>query len=75
MNPPKPLAAAELLARNLRRLREERDLTIDDLSRLTGVATRRLEAIEASSAHADLDEVSPLAAGLGVRIAALFATE
>lgn len=75
MNPPTPLSAAELLARNLRRLREERGLTIDDLSRLTGVATRRLEAIEASAAHAHLDEVGLLAVGLGVRIAALIATE
>lgn len=72
MNPSKPLSASALLARNLRRLREERSLSIDDLARLTAIATARLEAIEASSAQAHLDEVSLIALGLGVRIAALF---
>lgn len=75
MNPPKPLSAAELLARNLRRLREERSLTIDDLSRTTAIVASRLSAIETATAQAHLDEVSLLAIGLGVRIAALFATE
>ena len=49
MNPSEPPKAAELLARNLRRLREERGLTIDDLARLTGIAARRIEAIEAAA--------------------------
>lgn len=75
MNPSAPPKAAELLACNLRRLRKERGLTIDDLSRLTGMPTRRLQAIEAATTDACLDEVSLLALGLGVRIAALFATE
>lgn len=75
MNPSKPLPAAQLLARNLRRLREERGLSIDDLGRVTGVAAKRLAAIEAVSAQAHLDEVSLLAVALGVRIAALFAAE
>ncbi len=75
MNPAEPLKAAELLARNLRWLREERGLTIDDLARLTGIAARRIGAIEAAAADAHLDEVGLIALGLGVRIAALFATE
>lgn len=75
MNPSEPLKAAELLARNLRRLREERGLTIDDLVRLTGIATARLDAIEGATAVARLDEVSLIALGLGVRIAALFNAE
>ncbi|MGN6095047.1 MAG: helix-turn-helix domain-containing protein [Bosea sp. (in: a-proteobacteria)] len=75
MNPSEPPKAAELLARNLRRLREERGLTIDDLARLTGIAARRIEAIEAAAADARLDEVGLIALGLGVRIAALFGTE
>jgi len=75
MNPSEPLKAAELLARNLRRLREERGMAIDDLARLTGIGTARLEAIEASSTQAYLDEVSLIAVGLGMRIAALFAAE
>ena len=75
MNPSKPLSARELLARNLRRLREERGLSIDDLARLTGSAARRIGAIEAAAADAHLDEVGLIALGLGVRIAALFATE
>lgn len=45
MNPSEPLKAAELLARNLRRLREERGLTIDDLARATGIGAIRLGAI------------------------------
>lgn len=75
MNPAKPLSAAEVLARNLRRLREERSLTIDDLADRTGIAAYRLAAIETATAQAHLDEVTLLAAGLGVRIATLFATE
>lgn len=75
MNPSEPPKAAKLLARNLHRLREERGLTIDDLARLTGIAGRRIEAIEAGSVHAHLDEVSLVALGLGVRIAALFVAE
>ncbi|WP_293806278.1 helix-turn-helix transcriptional regulator [uncultured Bosea sp.] len=75
MNPAKPLSAAEVLARNLRRLREQHGLTIDDLSRATGIAASRLAAIEMATAQAHLDEVSLLALGLGVRIAALFATK
>lgn len=75
MNPSEPVKAAKLLARNLRRLREERGLTIDELVSLTGIAAGRLQAIEAASAHAHLDELSLLALGLGVRIAALFDAE
>jgi len=75
MNPSEPLKAAELLARNLRRLREERGLTIGDLARLTGISAARLMSIEAASTQAHLDEVSLLAIGLGVRIAAFFAVE
>ena len=75
MNPGKSLSATELLARNLRRLREERGLTIDDLSRATGIAAPRLATIEMATAQVHLDEVSLLALRLGVRIATLFATE
>ncbi|MBN9435783.1 helix-turn-helix transcriptional regulator [Bosea sp. (in: a-proteobacteria)] len=75
MNPTQPLSAAELLARNLRRLREERGLTIDDLAGRTGIVASRLAAIEMATAQAHLDEVTLLAVGLGVRIAKLFATE
>lgn len=71
MNPSEPLKGAERLARNLRRLREERGLTIDELARLTGITAARLQVIEAASVHAHLDEMSLLALGLGVRIAAL----
>jgi transcriptional regulator with XRE-family HTH domain len=75
MNPPTPLSAKELLARSLRRLREERGLTIDDLAGRTGIVASRLTAIEKATAQAHLDEVSLLAVGLGVRIAALFGKE
>jgi len=75
MNPTQPLSAAELLARNLRHLREERGLTIDDLARLTGIAAARLDGIERATAQVRLDELSLLARGLDVRIAVLFAVE
>ncbi|WP_420100732.1 helix-turn-helix domain-containing protein [Bosea sp. (in: a-proteobacteria)] len=75
MNPSEPIKAADLLVRNLRRWRQERGLTIDELASLTGIAAARLQAIEAASAHAHLDEMSLLALGLGVRIAALFDAE
>lgn len=75
MNPPEPRPAAQLLALNLQRLREERGLSIDDLVRRTGIAAKRLAAIEAAFARAHLDEVSLIALALGIPIAALFATE
>ncbi len=75
MNPAKPLPAAELLARNLKRLRDERGLSPDDVVRLTGIAAIRLEAIEAATTQAHLDEVGLLAVALGVRIGTLFAAE
>ncbi|MBN9452202.1 MAG: helix-turn-helix domain-containing protein [Bosea sp.] len=75
MNPSEPLSAAQLLARNLRRLREERSLSIDDLARRTGIAAKRLAAVEAASAQIHLDEVSLIAPALRIPIAALFATE
>ncbi len=75
MNPSKPMPAAELLARNLKRLRDERGLSTEDVVRLTGITAIRLEAIEAAATQAHLDEVSRLAPALGVRIAALFTAE
>lgn len=75
MNPSEPSPATELLARNLRRLRDERGLSIDDLANRTGLAAKRLAAVEMATAQARLDEVSLLALALGVRIAALFAAE
>ncbi|WP_306222645.1 helix-turn-helix domain-containing protein [Bosea beijingensis] len=75
MNPSEPLPAALLLAHNLRRLRDERGLSIDDLAGRTGVAAKRLATIEAATSQALIDEVGIIALGLGVRIAALFATE
>lgn len=75
MNQAKPLSATELLARNLRRQREERSLTIDDLAGRAGIAASRLAAIEMATAQARLDDVARLAEALGVPIAALFATE
>lgn len=75
MNPSKPMPAAALLARNLKRLRDERGLSTDDVVRLTGISAIRLEAIEAATAQAHLDEVGLLAVALGVRIGTPFAEE
>lgn len=72
MNPSKPVKAAELLARNLRRLREERHVTIEALSRATGLSVQRLVEIEAARRDVPLDELTLIALGLGVRIVALF---
>lgn len=75
MNQAKPLPAAALLARNLKRLRDERGLSIQDVFRFTGIAATRLEAIEAATTQAHLDEVGLLALAFGVRIATLFAAD
>ncbi|PZR85534.1 MAG: hypothetical protein DI537_30660 [Stutzerimonas stutzeri] len=75
MNPSEPSPATELLARNLRRLRDERGLSIDDLARRTGLAAKRLAAVEMATAQARLDDVARLAEALGVPMAALFATD
>lgn len=75
MNPAKPLPAAELIAGNLKRLRDERGLSLEDVVRLTGISATRLEASEAATARAHFDEVGLVALALGVRIATLFAAE
>lgn len=72
MNPSPSPSATELLARNLRRLRLERGLSIDDLGCLTSITKPRLAAIETMTAQARLDDLSRLARALGVPIAALF---
>lgn len=75
MNPSEPLAVRDLLARNLKHLREQRGLTALQVSQLSGIAPKRLEAIEASAAAARLNELTLFALVLGVRVAALFADE
>lgn len=74
MKPSKP-SASELLARNLRSLREDAGLTIRYLGARTGIAVKHLAAIEAASEQGHLDELTLLAAALKVDIAALFAAE
>lgn len=71
--PDKPnLGARKLLGRNLRRLRQERDLGLDDLSGMTGIAATRLDAIEDGRADIRLDAIDRLAAALDVPVRRLF---
>ncbi len=65
--------ARELLARNLRRIRQERGLTQETLSHLSGVMQSHLSEIEAGKRNASVDLIGAIALALGVPVAALFA--
>ena len=67
--------ARALLARNLRRLRQERGITQERLSHESGVMQSHLSEIEAGKRNASVDLIGAIALALGVPVAALFADE
>jgi transcriptional regulator with XRE-family HTH domain len=62
---------AAVLARNVRRIREEQHLSIEELARRTGLEKALLEAVESGAidpAKWKLGESEAVAAGLGVTV-------
>lgn len=61
-----------VLARNLRRLRRERQLSQDDLAAASGLRQALISAIEVCSANPTLESLDKIASALKVDLAILF---
>jgi transcriptional regulator with XRE-family HTH domain len=70
-----PHGAAEPIARNLRRWRNTREMTLSALAAQAGVAKSTVSLIERGHANPSIDTVAALAAALGVPFASLFQDE
>jgi XRE family transcriptional regulator, regulator of sulfur utilization len=68
-------AAAEPIARNLRRWRMTREMTLAALAERAGVAKSTVSLIERGQGNPSIETVAALAAGLGVPFASLFHEE
>jgi len=63
------------MANRIRQLRQERDLTLDELATAIGTSFQQLQRLEAGTRRLSEKWMRPLAAALGVEPAALFADE
>jgi transcriptional regulator with XRE-family HTH domain len=69
---PAASAVAQPIARNVRRWRAARDLSLSALAEQAGVAKSTVSLIERGRANPSIDTVSALASALGVPFASLF---
>jgi transcriptional regulator with XRE-family HTH domain len=67
-----PPSSRRTLARNLRRLRLERELSQDDVAAEAGVRQALISAIEVETANPTLETLDRVAAALKVDLAKLF---
>lgn len=67
-----PPSSRRTLARNLRRLRLERELSQDDVAAEAGVRQALISAIEVETANPTLETLDRVAAALRVDLAKLF---
>ena len=74
-SPPPAAAAPPRLGETLQRLRAERGMTLDDLSRVAGVSKSMLSEIERDRANPTIAVTWRLANGLGLALEQLFAGE
>lgn len=65
------MAVSDVVARNVRRLREERHLSIAALGRDAGLAKQTIAAIEAGKGNPTVETLERLASTLGVSVRAL----
>lgn len=66
-----PNPAREVLAVNLRKMRQDRNLSQEALAELAGIHRNYLGGIERCERNVGLDNLSKLAAALGVSLAEL----
>ena len=71
---PRPTSRA-LLAENLRRLREEHDISQYELSKRSGVDRSFIAHVERQARNVSIDIVDRLAAALNVPVAVLFSDD
>jgi transcriptional regulator with XRE-family HTH domain len=67
------MAAIDVISRNCRRFREERDLSMGELGRRTGLSKQTISAIEHGLGNPTVDTLERLAAALDVSTRALLA--
>lgn len=65
------MAATDIVARNVRRYREERSLSLGELSRRSGLAKQTIVAIEGNRSNPTVDTLERLADALDVGLRAL----
>ena len=73
MGRPPTRSARRVLARNLRRIRRERELSQDELAAEANVRQALVSAIEVGTANPTMDSLERLAVALGVTMGDLFA--
>lgn len=65
-------SANEIMGRNVRRLREGRQLTQEDLAHMSGLHAPAVGRVERAAADSRVSTVERLAEALGVSVASLF---
>ncbi|MBX9845377.1 MAG: helix-turn-helix transcriptional regulator [Xanthobacteraceae bacterium] len=66
------VTAKEALARNLRRFRQERDLSQEELAARARLTQHLISALELRKANPELNSLERVARALGVSVAELF---
>jgi len=65
-------AARHRVARNVKRLRELRELSQERLAELAGTTNKTISAVELGKTNAGVDQLDAIAAGLSVNVLELF---
>jgi len=69
------ISASETISRNIKRVRQERNFTLDDLSRLTGVSKSMLSEIERCAKSPTISVLEKICDGINVPLAQLTHTQ
>jgi XRE family transcriptional regulator, regulator of sulfur utilization len=69
------ISASETISRNIKRIRQERNLTLDDLAILTGVSKSMLSEIERCTKSPTISVLEKVCDGINVPLAQLTHTE
>ncbi|MGL9730954.1 helix-turn-helix domain-containing protein [Enterococcus sp. DIV0756] len=65
------ISANEMISRNIKRIRQERNLTLDDLARLSGVSKSMLSEIERCTKSPTISMLEKICTGINVPLAQL----
>ena len=65
------ISANEIVSRNIKRIRQERNLTLDDLARLSGVSKSMLSEIERCAKSPTISMLEKICTGIHIPLAQL----
>lgn len=65
------ISANEMISRNIKRIRQERNLTLDDLARLSGVSKSMLSEIERCTKSPTISMLEKICTGINIPLAQL----